>query len=535
MFGYKFTRRDSHKLSVFVLTFFSYAFYHGTRKAFSNVKSSTGKVWTPQDQNASMPAISPDNIWNNHRLFDNEADAERFQGVLDTTFMLAYAVGLFLNGYIGDRVDMRVLLSIGMIGTATTVFIFGCLCEWLQFYNKYFYVFIWVLNGLFQSTGWPVVVACMGNWFGQSSRGVLLGMWSSCASVGNIIGAFMASAVLKYGYEYCFLLTTASLFAFAIPILFGLTPTPQEVGLEPVQEDGQEGTGETRTDDEGNAKEDIPSVLSLKIKSTSHADGKDIFTINAAEKGPVIPDPLLGDGQSINNEVTYDIQDTTPKSMGFLKVVLLPGVIPYSLAYAFLKLVNYSFFFWLPFYLNKAFNWDEQEADQLSTAYDVAGIIGGTLVGFISDRLRKRTILIVPMLILSIPSLFWYRNAPADKAMNTAIMSLIGFLIGGCANLMSAAVAADLACRKDLAGDDKALAQVTGIIDGTGSFGAALGQIAVPELQLSLGWNSVFYLFMICMFLTAACLFPLFMKEVRNTRCCKKIRPSRKVSISHPQ
>ena len=28
--------------------------------------------------------------------------------------------------------------------------------------------------------------------------------------------------------------------------------------------------------------------------------------------------------------------------------------------------------------------------------------------------------------------------------MNTAIMSLIGFLIGGCANLMSAAVAADL-------------------------------------------------------------------------------------------
>lgn len=48
----------------------------------------------------------------------------------------------------------------------------------------------------------------------------------------------------------------------------------------------------------------------------------------------------------------------------------------YSLAYAFLKLVNYSFFFWLPFYLNSALHWQESDADKLSTVYDVAGIVG---------------------------------------------------------------------------------------------------------------------------------------------------------------
>lgn len=48
----------------------------------------------------------------------------------------------------------------------------------------------------------------------------------------------------------------------------------------------------------------------------------------------------------------------------------------YSLAYAFLKLVNYSFFFWLPFYLNNALNWAESDADKLSTLYDIAGIVG---------------------------------------------------------------------------------------------------------------------------------------------------------------
>ena len=35
-----------------------------------------------------------------------------------------------------------------------------------------------------------------------------------------------------------------------------------------------------------------------------------------------------------------------------------------------------------------------------------------------------------------------------------------------------------LGCQKELSGDDKALATVTGVIDGTGSFGAAVGQVS---------------------------------------------------------
>lgn len=32
-------------------------------------------------------------------------------------------------------------------------------------------------------------------------RGVVFGLWSACASVGNILGACLASSVLQYGYE----------------------------------------------------------------------------------------------------------------------------------------------------------------------------------------------------------------------------------------------------------------------------------------------------------------------------------------------
>lgn len=41
----------------------------------------------------------------------------------------------------------------------------------------------------------------MFSFFQLSSRGFVLGLWSACASVGNILGAVMAANVLNYGYE----------------------------------------------------------------------------------------------------------------------------------------------------------------------------------------------------------------------------------------------------------------------------------------------------------------------------------------------
>lgn len=51
-------------------------------------------------------------------------------------------------------------------------------------------------------------------------------------------------------------------------------------------------------------------------------------------------------------------------------------IFQYALAYACLKLVNYSFFFWLPYYLHNKYGWKETVADDISIWYDVGGIIG---------------------------------------------------------------------------------------------------------------------------------------------------------------
>ncbi|KAF7240673.1 Sugar phosphate exchanger 3 [Varanus komodoensis] len=207
-------------------------------------------------------------------------------------------------------------------------------------------------------------------------RGFVFGLWSACASVGNILGAFLASSVLQYGYEYAFLVTASVQFAGGVIVFFGLVISPKEIGLPEVGEE----------------------------------------TDGAAEEGA--SEPLIGgDTNEDDEEQNYSIQATDlsssgsgpqPEAIGFFQACCLPGVILYSLAYACLKLVNYSFFFWLPFYLSNNFGWKEAEADKLSIWYDVGGIIGGTIQGLISDMLQKRAPVLAISLTLAVVSLFGY-------------------------------------------------------------------------------------------------------------------------------
>lgn len=191
-------------------------------------------------------------------------------------------------------------------------------------------------------------------------------------------------------------------------------------------------------------------------------------------------------------------------------------MIPYSLAYACLKLVNYSFFFWLPFYLSHNFQWKEAEADQLSIWYDVGGIIGGTIQGLISDLLQNRSPVLGVSLVLAVGALFGYSRSPNNKPINALIMAITGFFIGGPSNMISSAISADLGHQEAIKGSSEALATVTGIVDGTGSIGAAVGQYLVSLIQNSLGWMWVFYFFILMTSLTVVFISPLIVRELRT-------------------
>ncbi|XP_056131603.1 sugar phosphate exchanger 3 [Lampris incognitus] len=475
-----------HHLVVFLLTFFSYVLLHSSRKTFSNVKVSISAQWTPSVRNDSAPAFSPGATWEDNHLFANEEEATLFLGALDTIFLFSYAVGLYVSGVIGDRLNLRYVLCFGLCGSAAVEFAFGTLTEWFNFYNVYLYCGLWVLNGLLQSTVWPCVVAVMGNWFGKSGRGLVFGLWSACASVGNILGAFLASSVLKYGYEYAFLVTSVVQFAGGVVVFFGLLTSPKEVGLS------------------------LESTI-LRPMETDTDSHRPLMSDEEEEE----EDVGVCDGGYYSVQRQDDQQDEPPRAIGFFQAFCLPGVLPYSLAYACLKLVNYSFFFWLPFYLSNNFGWEETQADRLSVWYDVGGIIGGTVQGVVSDYMGKRAPVLAVSLLLAMGALVGYSHSPNDQVVNSVLLATTGFFIGGPSNMISSAISADLGRQEALRGSQDALATVTGIVDGSGSIGAAGGQYLVSLIESKLGWMCVFYFFIVMTGGSILFITPLIFREVQ--------------------
>lgn len=65
-------------------------------------------------------------------------------------------------------------------------------------------------------------------------------------------------------------------------------------------------------------------------------------------------------------------------------------------------------------------------------------------------------------------------------------------------NIITSAVAADLASHPTVRGSSKSLGTVTGLINGTGSITASVGLLAVGPLQDAFGWGSVWIYLMAC-------------------------------------
>lgn len=160
-------------------------------------------------------------------------------------------------------------------------------------------------------------------------------------------------------------------------------------------------------------------------------------------------------------------------------------------------MVNYAFFFWLPFYLSGNYHWSEAAANRLSIWYDIGGIFGSVLGGIISDKIGYRTPVIMGMLMISILCLLIYSNLGASQFLNMIVMFFLGASIAGPYNLIVGTISVDLGTQKALRGNKEAMSTVSGLIDGTGSAGSAFGQILIPFVQDNFGWSRVFYMFII--------------------------------------
>ena len=83
-----------------------------------------------------------------------------------------------------------------------------------------------------------------------------------------------------------------------------------------------------------------------------------------------------------------------------------------------------------------------------------------------------------------------------DGGLTIFLLLIVGLLVNGPYALITTAVSADLGTHPILRGNAKALSTVTSIIDGTGSFGAAIGPLLAGAISGNSNWSGVFYILM---------------------------------------
>lgn len=468
-----FTRDSWYRGFTLVLTFLFYTSYHLSRKPISIVKSELHKNCSAIAGHGNKSHLDND-TWCDWAPFD-KPNYKMLFGALDNSFLIAYAIGMFFSGMFGERLPLRYYLTVGMLLSGLFTALFG-LGFYRQIHTIWYYVFIQIANGLVQTTGWPAVVACVGNWFGKGKRGLIMGIWNSHTSVGNILGSLIAGSFVSSAWGLSFIVPGGIIAAMGIVCFFFLIEYPEDVGCTSPQHHDQ-------TEQEPLLRQDSED---------------EIFTSLNNDEGSVNP--------MFNN--------VQPSAISFVGALKIPGVVEFSLALLFAKLVSYTFLFWLPLYISSVAHLNPKAAGDLSTLFDVGGIIGGILAGIISDYTGGRATTCWVMLIVAAPMLFVY-NYIGKNGLATIIGMLIfcGALVNGPYALITTAVAADLGTHKCLKGNAKALSTVTAIIDGTGSIGAALGPLLAGVLS---DWNNVFYMLITSDLLACLLLSRLVYKEIRG-------------------
>src|SRR5205814_369647 len=83
---------------------------------------------------------------------------------------IAYGLGQFFNGQLSERFSPRIMLAIGMFGSAALNVLFGLSSGF------YFLLFVWAANGFCQSLGWTPCVRVAANWIPVIRRGHAIGI-----------------------------------------------------------------------------------------------------------------------------------------------------------------------------------------------------------------------------------------------------------------------------------------------------------------------------------------------------------------------
>lgn len=186
--------RDGRPALAWAISWVAYASYYAGRKGFSVSKKT---------------------------IYDELGVSEAALGAIDTFYLVAYALGQFLSGALGDRIGARRLVSAGLVISAAACGAFGSASTAIAF------AIFFTINGLAQAAGWPGTTRAMAEWTTLENRGTVMAFWATCYQVGGLAASWASGFLLaKSGWRATFVVPALWMTLIAIVVYAWLREGP---------------------------------------------------------------------------------------------------------------------------------------------------------------------------------------------------------------------------------------------------------------------------------------------------------------------
>jgi sugar phosphate permease len=357
-------------------------------------------------------------------------------------YSLLYAVGQFGCGPLSDRIGAKRVVGAGLLVVVASNILMGAHASLIWL------LFFACLNGMGQSTGWSGLVKTMATWFRGDNRGIAMAWWST----NYVLGGFLATAFATWSVVQSWLFPQLGWRrGFLFPAMLLLAVTALFLFFA---KDSPE-------------REDLPPGIAI--------------------------DPV---------ELRADHTSWTILAALLCK----PSLWMISISYFFLELCRYALMFWLPLYMVNCLKYSLQESGYLSSLYELIGIAGAVLAGYVSDRFsQSRRAPISAIMLCGFGVVLLMEPALASFGLvGTAVaISLAGIFSFGPDTLLSGSGAQDI-------GEPRAAATASGLVDGIGHLGAIFSPYVVVFVSERYGWNFLFFLLAGAAILAAGTLIPMW-------------------------
>ncbi len=275
------------------------------------------------------------------------------------------------------------------------------------------------VNGLAQATGWSGNVGTMAAWFHHGERGKVMGVWATNFTVGALASTWVLSWVLGWGAEgEASWRQTFFVGATVLCVVWAVFYLFQR-----------------------NKPEDVGLSAIEGPESTAAADTTAVGFLGLSRQA-------------------------------WANLMLVSGF------YFFAKLIRYAIWSWVPFFLNRNYGLTDSQAGIYSTAFDLMGIPGVWLTGWLSDRYfnsRRAEVALLMMLGMTAACGALMVFGHLGVGVFAALLACVGFTLYGPDALLTGAGAMDIGSRKSAT-------FAAAVISGFGSLGPIIQELVIAKM-----------------------------------------------------